>query len=167
MPTVPDDHVGQDAHALELNLLADELAHAALAQILQRRIIVDIEAVAIANGNGVKVALFLYPLPPGSPYPPGWADGVRQFLDGLARSPVARDNHPLAIVREIDEAILEAAPRPDAEPVTMKKLARLAGYAYTNYFRDAVNALADAGLLVRSRRGIRRSPVAARTNGER
>jgi hypothetical protein len=58
--------------------------------------------------------------------------------------------------REIEQTILEASPRTSDGPITIKQLTRRAGYSYTPYFRDAVAALVDAGLLLRLRKGVRR-----------
>jgi hypothetical protein len=41
-------------------------------------------------------------------------------------------------------------------PMTIMRLSRAAGYVYSQWFRDHVNALVDAGQLVRTARGIRR-----------
>jgi hypothetical protein len=51
----------------------------------------------------------------------------------------------------VDEAILEAA---SAKRVTIKKLAALAGYAYTQWFRERVNSLIEAGKLSRTSQGV-------------
>lgn len=59
---------------------------------------------------------------------------------------------------DAQRAALAAAPGPSDRPVTLKELARRAGYsAKSNHFRELVNSLVDAGLLVRVRGGVRRS----------
>src|ERR1043165_3843013 len=58
----------------------------------------------------------------------------------------------------VQECALEAAPLPHEKPVTIKHLARLAGYTYTSYFRFAVRRLVDLGLLQRVTGGVRRTP---------
>jgi len=76
-------------------------------------------------------------------------DGIKVKVSigrSSATPPAAHD------LSEIEQIILEAA---TSKPVTIKKLAALAGYAYTKHFRDAVNSLIDAGQLVRTRCGVR------------
>jgi hypothetical protein len=64
---------------------------------------------------------------------------------------------PPAPLRDVEQAAYEAAPTPDARPVSVRQLARLAGYRDTGHFREAVNQLLERDLLVRVRGGIRRS----------
>jgi hypothetical protein len=56
--------------------------------------------------------------------------------------------------RQIHECILEACPAD--RWVTLKALAKLAGYSYSAYFREAVNQLVVRGELVRSKSGVRK-----------
>lgn len=56
---------------------------------------------------------------------------------------------------DVSQCILEAAPT--GRETTLKALARRSGYAYTQWFREKVAALVDAGKLVRTARGIRRA----------
>ena len=54
--------------------------------------------------------------------------------------------------RDVEECILAAA---GLDPVTVKRLARLAGYSYTRWFRDAVNKLIAEGRLLRLSGGVK------------
>ena len=84
--------------------------------------------------------------------------------DGPARlvlTPVGEKELPEAArqLRDIELNILEAAPKPTEPPITMKKLAQVAGYGWNHHYRDAVNSLVERGLLARVRGGIRRLPT--------
>jgi hypothetical protein len=73
-----------------------------------------------------------------------------------------------------EESVGKEAPDPESvagcilaaanaeKPVTMTRLAKLAGYSYTQWFRDQVNALVESGWLIRSKKGVRlaKPPVA-------
>lgn len=68
--------------------------------------------------------------------------------------------------REVEECACEAAPAHDKAPVTVKELARLAGYGYTGHFREAVNRCIDDGRLVKIRGKVRQgSADPAGSNG--
>lgn len=54
---------------------------------------------------------------------------------------------------DIDVAILRAAAQL-TEPVTPQKLARLAGYRFNSYFRDAVTRLVRTHQLIRTADGL-------------
>lgn len=56
----------------------------------------------------------------------------------------------------MDACIMEAAPPADGKAVSMKRLATLAGYAYTLWFRQGVDRLIVAGKLVRTSAGVRK-----------
>ncbi len=73
-------------------------------------------------------------------------------------APVAVVAVPVVVLpdlREIERLTLEAMP--DRATVTVKKLSILAGYAYTSYFRSAVQRLVDLHLLTRDSHGVKRS----------
>ncbi len=78
--------------------------------------------------------------------------GVTLGEPAPANSPPARS--PL---RDIEATTLEAAPLADAKPVSVRQLARRAGYRDSGHFREAVAQLIDRGLLVRVRGGVRRA----------
>lgn len=59
--------------------------------------------------------------------------------------------------RAVEACILEAVPGPADKSVSMKRLAVLAGYKYTLWFRAAVDSLIVAGELVRTSQGVRRA----------
>lgn len=63
---------------------------------------------------------------------------------------------PAEPLREVESCAIEAAPRHDEAPVSVKRLAQLAGYSYTAYFREAVNQLLDRGVLVKVRGKVKR-----------
>lgn len=80
--------------------------------------------------------------------------------DGPARlvlSPVGERELPEAAkaLRDIELNILEAAPKADKAPITMRLLAQVAGYGWNSHYRNAVNSLVERGLLVRIRGGVR------------
>lgn len=82
--------------------------------------------------------------------------------DGPARlvlTPAGEKELPEAAkkLRDIELNILEATPKPNEAPITMKSLAQVAGYGWNSHYRDAVNSLVERGLLVRVRGGIRKS----------
>lgn len=91
----------------------------------------------------------------------GWAApldelGFRVVVDVelMARSlPLVR----MKPTREVEECAFEAAPRHDAEPVTVKDLAALAGYAYTAHFRAAVTKLIALKRLVKIHGKVRKN----------
>lgn len=56
----------------------------------------------------------------------------------------------------LQEHVLEAAPSRLHHPISLKELAKLSGYCYNRYFRERVNELVDAGLLVRLSGGVRK-----------
>lgn len=58
--------------------------------------------------------------------------------------------------RQVEDCIIEAAPGPADMPVSIRQLARLAGYSYTAYLRTAVDRLVAAGKLERGKGGVRR-----------
>lgn len=60
-------------------------------------------------------------------------------------------------LNDVEDAAFQASPAHDQKGVTMKRLAKLAGYAYTGHFREAVHRLHDWGFLIVSRRSVRRS----------
>ncbi len=62
----------------------------------------------------------------------------------------------LKTTREVEDCAFEAAPAHDADPVTIKVLAQLAGYAYTAHFREAVARLLKGGRLVKIRGKVRK-----------
>ncbi len=85
---------------------------------------------------------------------------------GLPQTPTVQITPTTATVtpttphlKEIEKCILEAAPRADAEPMTMVKLARIAGYACTSHFRGHVARLVDVGLLIRLTGGVRKAQI--------
>ncbi len=115
-------------------------------------------------------------LPPADAVPPGPGfvsvtltfDQFRALLGAVARLQAAVDGVPPAVpasrpapppadLTGLQRDALEAAPPPDQRPVTMKRLAALAGYSYSQHFRESVHALVDAGLMVRLRTGFRRA----------
>lgn len=59
--------------------------------------------------------------------------------------------------RTVESCILDAAPAAPNRPVTMKQLAKMAGYSYSDWFRREVDALVSAGELVRTSQGVRRA----------
>lgn len=59
-------------------------------------------------------------------------------------------------LRDVEAAALHAAPGSTEKPVTVKRLATLAGYRPTGHFREAVRGLIDRKLLERVRGGVRR-----------
>jgi hypothetical protein len=58
---------------------------------------------------------------------------------------------------DADETIIEAAPSANEKPITLKQLAKAAGYSYSDWFRGRVDSLVIAGVLVRSSHGIRKA----------
>lgn len=77
--------------------------------------------------------------------------------DAPAWVPAAnRQADAVPMLRDVERAALNAAPGVGAAPVTVKALARLAGYRCTGHFREAVRQLVDRGLLERVRGGVRR-----------
>jgi hypothetical protein len=60
-------------------------------------------------------------------------------------------------LRDVEQAALDAAPAAGEPPVTVKQLAKRAGYKNTGHFQEAVRLLIDRGLLARVRGGIRKS----------
>lgn len=88
--------------------------------------------------------------------------GLRVVVRVTGRTPAPRPAAGPAEVltrptdRPVDLAILRAAPGPTERPVTVKRLAALAGYSDTGHFREAVRLLIDAGRLERVRGGVRR-----------
>src|SRR5262249_37796457 len=77
-------------------------------------------------------------------------------LDGYDPRPAetAEDNRR---VRDVEAAAFGAAPGPTEEPISVRRLARPAGYAHSGHFRDAVAGLLDTGFLVRVRGGVRQA----------
>ena len=80
------------------------------------------------------------------------SDAYRELLLGSASA-----GHPAPERRQVESCILEAAPGPHETPVTLKQLAKRAGYSYSEWFRREVDALVVAGELVRTGKGVRRA----------
>jgi hypothetical protein len=59
--------------------------------------------------------------------------------------------------RAVEAKALKAAPGPAELPITLKQLAKKAGYGNNGHFQEAVRGLIDRGLLLRVRGGIRRA----------
>lgn len=86
---------------------------------------------------------------------------ARLYLNELGKKILGDIGDPAPVMPEphrppVHACILEAAPRFTEKPVTMRRLASLAGYSYSPYFRTAVGHLVDGGELVRNGRGVRR-----------
>lgn len=64
----------------------------------------------------------------------------------------ARVDSEIKPLREVEQNIIAAA---TITPIGVKKLATLAGYGYSSYFRAAVSILIERGLLRRVRGGVR------------
>jgi hypothetical protein len=77
-------------------------------------------------------------------------NGAEPHAPSLSASPVSA----LMPLRDVEDAAMKAA---TDTPVSVKRLATLAGYSYGSYFREAVRALVDRGLLVRVTGGVRRT----------
>lgn len=60
-------------------------------------------------------------------------------------------------MREVEQCALEAAPSAFEQGITVKELARKAGYALNFHFYESVRILIEAGLLVRVRNGVKRA----------
>jgi len=76
--------------------------------------------------------------------------------ESLVRDQAEAEVDDQADDRQVIACILEAAPGSAERPVTIKRLAELAGYAYTKHFRDAVNELVDREWLARTAGGVRK-----------
>jgi hypothetical protein len=64
-------------------------------------------------------------------------------------------------LRDVEAIAMRIAPAHDAEPMSVKAMARKAGYSSkSSHFREAVRGLVDRGLLVRIRGGVRRASAA-------
>jgi hypothetical protein len=85
------------------------------------------------------------------------AAAYQQLLHGDPGADVASNpQKPPAGRRQVEACILEAAPAPHERPVTLKQLAKRAGYSYSEWFRKEVDKLTQAGELVRTGKGVRR-----------
>ncbi len=62
---------------------------------------------------------------------------------------------PPAVALDVRAVIIEAAFTD--KPISLKALAKRAGYGYTSWFRGHVNALVESGKLVRTSQGVRRA----------
>ncbi len=94
--------------------------------------------------NGTKIKVTLSPASPKKP----------KIKPPPECPPDATPNPPIEI-RDVEECVLEAAPAPGKRAISVKKLAALAGYGYSSYFREKVRKMIDAGLLVRVTGGVR------------
>lgn len=87
---------------------------------------------------------------------------VSMTYDVKIHGDITSDDMPPPVVlpmdrRAVESCILEAAPAYSARPITMKQLAKLAGYSYSDWFRREVDALVGAGELIRTGAGVRRA----------
>ncbi len=73
---------------------------------------------------------------------------------GVRKEPVQVESPSL---RGIESCILQAAPGPQDDAVSVKRLAKLAGYSCSSYFREVVRVMTDAGLLRRITGGLRKA----------
>lgn len=136
--------------SLPLNILTTSFAHQLATAIVEAQIPPpqsEVTGVAIVEHAGIRVFISVtsYDGPARLHLAPGCT------LPLLPKEPT----------REIERTVLEAAPGPDQPAVTVAKLAKLAGYAHSSYFRDAVRKMINAGWLVRISTGIRK-PAPAR-----
>ncbi len=141
-PTVPHESSAASQHGAGLGRSPAEAALAAAAAWVQTVAPGAIPVwlrVSLADGRRVRV-----------PFPHA------TVRDAPAR-PVAPPPEAETSWRAIDAVILRVAPGPAERPVTLKKLATLAGYANGGHFREAVNRLMDARKLERVRCGVRRA----------
>jgi hypothetical protein len=130
------------------------LAHRALAELVDALVTADarpVSATAACRRSGVRVVVRLMRYD-GPAYEPAAACAQ-------AISPIAHVIPPAVGVplRDVEATTFEAAPAHDARPVSVRQLARLAGYRDSGHFREAVNQLLERGLLVRIRGGVRRA----------
>jgi hypothetical protein len=132
--------------------IASAHAHQALAELIRLGATVLGENVGTARDAeaGLQVVVFVTSFEPLMV--PGGLPMPRHPLP--QSQPAARSR---TVLRGIDQCALDAAPKPGAEPATIKTLARLAGYAYGSHFREAVRRLIDLGELVRVTGGVRRA----------
>lgn len=133
-PNDPDAHVACAAHRTLAYALADGLT------LTGRHV-----AKAIDRKAGIQAVVILT----------AWAP-PRLHLNGGRGQRFAPANSPTPL-RDVEAFTLEAAPAHDARPVSVRQLARLAGYKDTGHFREAVNQLLERGLLVRIRGGVRKA----------
>lgn len=134
---------------MNVQQFADWLAHLGASEFAKASIPVPDRAVtrsATIELAGVKVVVTVVS-----------AEPMRLQLtpDGQAR--LGAIAAPVLVLKEIERCIMEAAPRADAEPFTMTKLARIAGYSPNGYFRGHVASLVDRGLLIRITGGVRKA----------
>ncbi len=91
---------------------------------------------------------------PGTPvYPPPAASSAAA---PPVQAPVPTVPLPMPL-REVEDAAWQAAPAAGARPISMKELARRAGYGYNSHFLEAVRGMIDRGILTRLRGGVRRA----------
>lgn len=64
---------------------------------------------------------------------------------------------PAVRLTPMEKDLLEAAPEFREEPISVKALAKLAGYRYSSYLRASCNKLILAGLLVRVPGGVKKT----------
>lgn len=128
--------------------IASARAHELLAELIELDVHLTekVVAKALSKKHGKQVVIFYAPWEPVRFFP---ATGPDRDANGW---PIKKTDE-----REICSCIMQAAPNFHEKPITMRKLARLAGYGYTNHFRHAVAELVDAGKLIRSSRGFRKS----------
>jgi hypothetical protein len=148
--SVPILQPGETAQESALRLVA-AVAHSALAELLRCSVRAEpgrkITASASCRIHRQRIVVHL------THY-----DGPRWEPTRLGTSPAAAP-----ILRDVEAAALAVAPLPADRPVTVKRLATLAGYRPTGHFREAVRCLVDRGLLERVRGGVRRRQNAGRS----
>lgn len=152
-----------DAERLAFQQLLDYMAHECLLSVVAENLRLDatMHGYAISDSHGVRLVVFAAPY--DGPLRLHLNPGVT--LEKLFTMPLPGDepgnpagnSAPLPFpLRDVEAAALQAAPGSAERPVTVKKLAVLAGYRDTDHFREAVRQLVDRGYLERVRGGVRR-----------
>lgn len=153
--------------AAKLQSLLRRLAHEGVARVIRTSLKHGIDpdeklvAKVIDEDAGLQLVIFLAP----------WDGPPRLILNpGVTLEDLLNPiKPPLPFpLRDVEDAAMKAAPGPTERPVSIRALARRAGYSDTGHWREAVNQLVDRGLLVRVRGGVRRANLpgeSARDNG--
>lgn len=130
--------------------LANCRSHTILAELIQGGTALTrpvVTGVAIDRDHAMKVVVQIVYFPPASP---------DDYVIPVREKPI-----PASADRgsAIKTCLMEAAPGPTELPMPLRRLFKRAGYAYCKHSRDAVNDLIDAGLLVKDKRGVRRTGI--------